>query len=186
MRATTTPIARLERALAHGRNSYIFGVLDKSGTVLTRHASQAGRAGGSGRYVSDLLTVRGAAKPVKLMRAWPARTWGVKECQLRASEPVAHSRPESSGHADQAGSPLSWTSERERVRKAAAHKRQPQRAERAIQQQSSEYRLLGCRPSPRLLASRFASQFPDSCRRRRPVVGTFVHTLWISVWKQKE
>ena len=38
----------------------------------------------------------------------------------------------------QAGAPLSWTSEQadtsfvcERVRKAAAHKRQPQRAERA-------------------------------------------------------
>jgi hypothetical protein len=58
-------------------------VLDKSGTVLTRHASQAGRAGGSGRYLSDLLTVRGAAKPVKLMRfgplptGGPTRTWGL-------------------------------------------------------------------------------------------------------------
>ncbi len=42
----------------------------------------------------------------------------------------------------QAGAPLSWTSERadtffvgERVRKAAAHKRQPQRAERATYRQ---------------------------------------------------
>jgi hypothetical protein len=67
MGTAATPIARLERALAQRKNSYIFGVLDKSGTVLTRHASQAGRAGGSGRYVSDLLTVRGAAKPVKPM-----------------------------------------------------------------------------------------------------------------------
>jgi hypothetical protein len=44
--------------------------------VLTRHASQAGRAGGSGRYVSDLLTVRGAAKPVKLMRCGLTGVWG--------------------------------------------------------------------------------------------------------------
>jgi hypothetical protein len=51
-------------------------VFDKSGTVLTRHASQAGRAGGSGRYVSDLLTVRGAAKPVKLMQSGPANLGG--------------------------------------------------------------------------------------------------------------
>src|SRR5215218_9211070 len=67
MGTAATPIARLERALAQRKNSHIFGVLDKSGTVLTRPASHAGRAGGSGRYVSDLLTVRGAAKPVKLM-----------------------------------------------------------------------------------------------------------------------
>jgi hypothetical protein len=67
MSTAATPIARLERALAQLKNSYIFGVLDKSGTVLTRHVSQAGRAAGSGRYVSDLLTVRGAAKPVKPM-----------------------------------------------------------------------------------------------------------------------
>jgi hypothetical protein len=86
MGATATPIARLERALAHGRNSYIFGVLNKSGTVLTRHASQAGRAGGSGRYVSDLLTVRGAAKPVKLMRSGRRTTWGVSDvsCERRS------------------------------------------------------------------------------------------------------
>jgi hypothetical protein len=45
----------------------------------------------------------------------------------------------------QAGAPLSWTSERadtffvcERVRKAAAHKRQPQRAERAMQTERAE------------------------------------------------
>jgi hypothetical protein len=44
-----TPIARLECALAHGKTPTIFGVLDKSGTVLTRHASQSERAGGSGR-----------------------------------------------------------------------------------------------------------------------------------------
>ena len=42
-------------------------------------------------------------------------------------------------HGSQAGAPLSWTSERadmrfvgERVRKVAANRRQPQRAERAI------------------------------------------------------
>jgi hypothetical protein len=45
----------------------------------------------------------------------------------------------------QAGAPLSWTSERadtlfvcERVRKAAAHKRQPQRAERAMSTERAE------------------------------------------------
>ena len=65
MGTAATPIARLECALAHGKTPTIFGVLDNSGTVLTRHASQAGRAGGSGRYGSDLLTVRGTAKPVK-------------------------------------------------------------------------------------------------------------------------
>jgi hypothetical protein len=52
-------------------------------------------------------------------------------------------------------------------------------------EQYGEYRRLACTPCPRLLASRFASQFPDSCRRRQPVVRTFVHTLWISVWKQE-
>jgi hypothetical protein len=49
MGTAATPIARLERALGQRKNSHIFGVLDKSGTVLTRHASQAGRAGDSGR-----------------------------------------------------------------------------------------------------------------------------------------
>jgi hypothetical protein len=44
-----TPVARLECALAHGKTPTIFGVLDKSGTVLTRHASQSERAGGSRR-----------------------------------------------------------------------------------------------------------------------------------------
>ena len=48
-----------------------------------------------------------------------------------------------------------------------------------------EYPRLGCGPTPRLLASRFASQFPNSCTRRRRVIRTFVHTLWISVWKQE-
>ena len=45
----------------------------------------------------------------------------------------------------QAGAPLSWTNERadmlfvcERVRKAAGHKRQPQRAERAIDTEGAE------------------------------------------------
>jgi hypothetical protein len=52
-------------------------------------------------------------------------------------------------------------------------------------EQYGEYPRLACGPSPRLLASRFASQFPDSCTRRRRVVRTFVHTLWISVWKQE-
>jgi hypothetical protein len=52
-------------------------VLNKSGTVLTRHASQAGRAGDNGRYGSDLLTVRGTAKPVKLMRTRPTHLGGL-------------------------------------------------------------------------------------------------------------
>ena len=62
-------------------SSQTFGVVNNSGTVLTRHASQAGRAGGSGRYGSDLLTVRGTAKPVKPLRFGPTRfganaVWG--------------------------------------------------------------------------------------------------------------
>jgi hypothetical protein len=38
----------------------------------------------------------------------------------------------------QAGAPMSWTSERLRARKAAANKRQPQRAERATDTERAE------------------------------------------------
>ena len=61
-----------------------------------------------------------------------------------------------------------------------------------------EYRRLACVAYPRLLASRFASQYSDSYRIRRRLlvslnaggsvgvigVAAFMHTLWISVWKQ--
>jgi hypothetical protein len=50
------------------KNSQHLRSAQQSGTVLTRHASRAGRAAGSGRYGSDLLTVRGPAKPVKLVQ----------------------------------------------------------------------------------------------------------------------
>jgi hypothetical protein len=68
------PWVRLRRRLLGWNVRLLTGKLPNlrsghnSGTVLTRHASQAGRAGGSGRYGSDLLTVRGTAKPVKLMQ----------------------------------------------------------------------------------------------------------------------
>jgi hypothetical protein len=61
-----------------------------------------------------------------------------RSCELRASG-IARRRTE------QAGAPLSWTIERaatffgcERVRKAAAHKRPPQRAERAMRTERAE------------------------------------------------
>jgi len=66
------PWVRLRRRLLGWNVRLVTGKLphlrsaQQSGTVLTRHASLAGRAGGSGRYGSDLLTVRGTAKPVKL------------------------------------------------------------------------------------------------------------------------
>ena len=61
-----------------------------------------------------------------------------------------------------------------------------------------EYSGVACIATLRLLASRFASQFqaataagnvhsltsmPGGPWYARPVVGAFVHTLWISVWK---
>jgi hypothetical protein len=66
----TTPVARLECALAHGKTPTIFGVLTNQ--VRCSHGTHRSRSGQVAAVaVSDLLTVRGAAKPVK-----PARTWG--------------------------------------------------------------------------------------------------------------
>ncbi|MCE3276089.1 MAG: hypothetical protein K0R13_1944 [Propionibacteriaceae bacterium] len=55
----------------------------------------------------------------------------------------------------QAGAALSWTSERacERVRKAAAHERQPERAERAMGMEGDEVFFLGDRGRSRRLPS---------------------------------
>jgi hypothetical protein len=65
-----TPVARLECALAHGKTPTIFGVLTNQ--VRCSHGTHRSRSGQVAAVaVSDLLTVRGAAKPVK-----PARTWG--------------------------------------------------------------------------------------------------------------
>jgi hypothetical protein len=65
-----------------------------------------------------------------------ARAAQKRDCERRRSRALARS---------QAGAPLSWTSERadmffvcERVRKTAAHKRQPQRAERATRTERAE------------------------------------------------
>ena len=70
MGTAATPIARLECALAHGKTPTIFGLLDNQircsrGTHRRRSGQVAAVA------VSDLLTVRGTAKPVK-----PTRTRG--------------------------------------------------------------------------------------------------------------
>jgi len=70
MGAAAAPIARLECALGHGKTPTIFGVLDNQvrcsrGTHRRRSGQVAAVA------ISDLLTVRGAAKPVK-----PTRTRG--------------------------------------------------------------------------------------------------------------
>jgi hypothetical protein len=65
-----TPVARLECALAHGKTPTIFGVLTNQ--VRCSHGTHRSRSGQvTAVAVSDLLTVRGVAKPVK-----PARTWG--------------------------------------------------------------------------------------------------------------
>jgi len=128
------PWVRLRRRLLGWNVRLLTGKLPNlqsghnSGTVLTRHASQAGRAGGSGRYGSDLLTVRGTAKPVKLMQAGRCKPGqrdlgGLNGCWASMS----------SGHAEEHG----------------------------------EYRRLACTATLRLLASRFASQFPLSYRTRR-------------------
>jgi hypothetical protein len=55
----------------------------------------------------------------------------------------------------QAGAALSWTSERacERVRKAAAHERQPERAERAMGMEGDEVFFLGDRGRSKRLPS---------------------------------
>ena len=70
MGTAATPITRLECALGHGKTPTIFGVLDNQvrcsrGTHRRRSGQVAAVA------ISDLLTVRGAAKPVK-----PTRTRG--------------------------------------------------------------------------------------------------------------
>jgi hypothetical protein len=59
MRSAATPVARLERALAHAKAPTIG--CNGLGWRLQESALDAG--------VSDLLTVRGAAKPVKPDRA---------------------------------------------------------------------------------------------------------------------
>jgi hypothetical protein len=65
-----TPVTRLECALAHGKTPTIFGVLDNQ--VRCSHGTHRRRSGQVAAVaVSDLLTVRGTAKPVK-----PARTRG--------------------------------------------------------------------------------------------------------------
>jgi hypothetical protein len=66
-----TPIARLERALAHGKTPKPSECINNRvrcshGT----HRTRGGRAGGSGRYGSDLLTVRGTAKPGQTGATW--------------------------------------------------------------------------------------------------------------------
>ena len=71
MGTAATPVARLECALAHGKTPTIFGVLDNQVRCsLATHRRWSGQV--AAVAVSDLLTVRGTAKPVK-----PARTWGV-------------------------------------------------------------------------------------------------------------
>ena len=70
MGTAATPITRLECALAHGKTPTIFGVLDNQVRCsLGTHRRWSGQV--AAVAVSDLLTVRGTAKPVK-----PAPTWG--------------------------------------------------------------------------------------------------------------
>ena len=73
---------------------------------------------------------------ILVIRMRPGSGTGALSCERRESRAGARS---------QAGAPLSWTSERadtffvcERARKAAATKRQPQRAERAMQTERAE------------------------------------------------
>ena len=165
-------------------SSQTFGVVNNSGTVLTRHASQAGRAGGSGRYGSDLLTVRGTAKPVKPpirsnhcglgqcglghasepMPFWWPTTWGIGACHLRApiSRAVAVSRSERTLF------PFASNTQQGRSKSATSDQitNTPSMSSEHADQ-DREYRRLGCRTSLRLLASRFASQFSLSYRGRR-------------------
>jgi hypothetical protein len=70
MGTAATPIARLECALAHGKTPTIFGVLNNQVRCSRgTHHRWSGQV--AAVAASDLLTVRGTAKPVK-----PARTWG--------------------------------------------------------------------------------------------------------------
>jgi hypothetical protein len=70
MGTAATPITRLECALAHGKTPTIFGVLDNQVRCSRgTHRRWSGQV--AAVAVSDFLTVRGTAKPVK-----PARTWG--------------------------------------------------------------------------------------------------------------
>jgi hypothetical protein len=198
------PWVRLRRRLLGWNVRLLTGKLTnlrsgrQSGTVLTRHASQAGRAGGSGRYGSDLLTVRGTAKPVKPMRTEPMRTrpthlGGIEKCQLRASD-IADcrcSRRRSAG-GDGATTLFRSVSSDEDGGNAAniAASGVSNRTELSSghAEQHGEYRRLACTATLRLLASRFASQFSlsfGSWRSVKQVAGAFMHTLWISVWKQR-
>ena len=70
MGTAATPITRLECALGHGKTPTIFGVLDNQVRCSRgTHRRWSGQV--AAVAVSDLLTVRGAAKPVK-----PTRTRG--------------------------------------------------------------------------------------------------------------
>ena len=70
MGTAATPITRLECALAHGKTPTIFGVLDNQVRCSRgTHRRWSGQV--AAVAVSDLLTVRGTAKPVK-----PTRTRG--------------------------------------------------------------------------------------------------------------
>ena len=63
MDPTTTSIARLERALAHGKAPYI--------VYLTKNCSQLRAANRGHRAGGDLLTVRGRLNRVKLAQVDP-------------------------------------------------------------------------------------------------------------------
>jgi hypothetical protein len=70
MGTAATPITRLECALAHGKTPTILGMLDNQ--VRCSHGTHRSRSGQVAAVaISDLLTVRGTAKPVK-----PTRTRG--------------------------------------------------------------------------------------------------------------
>jgi hypothetical protein len=177
-------------------SSQTFGVVNNSGTVLTRHASQAGRAGGSGRYGSDLLTVRGTAKPVKPLRFRPMRfganavwatraepmpfwwptTWGIGECHLRA--PI--SRAAAVRRSERTLFPFAGKNRQDGSKSATSEQitNSPSMSS-GHADQDREYRRLGCTATLRLLASRFASQFSLSYRgRRRSLVNLDAGGRW--------
>jgi len=136
------PWVRLRRRLLGWNVRLVTGKLphlrsaQQSGTVLTRHASLAGAGRWQRPLRSDLLTVRGTAKPVKLDGFGPDG-YGLYRYGLDGSGADANLggliRCQRSGPSDT---------------------------------EPGEYRRLACTATLRLLASRFASQVSLSYRSR--------------------
>ena len=152
MGTATTPIARLECALGHGKTPTIFGVLNNQvrcsrGTHHRRSGQVAAVA------ASDLLTVRGTAKPVK-----PARTWG--DCGIVGADVQSTRR-------------TSWRISATRLRREAAIANVPVRLTVSGSRRSWQRSVASLMPGGTVVGvtdrRRFYAQSVDNCVEAREV-----------------